>query len=251
MDKIRNAISRFGGTVLVTLLLAFVVYNAWGVLVTNSRYPGATWMNVANWPDSSVPMPVSLSGGGSSITNNVGVTNGGTFSASVTNAVNIGTQIFNTNQFVRVNNTTAYSANQFMGPSTSATNLPMAIGVTTVPGGSGIIEQIRFNTFNNAWTGINVVFYLSTNITAQADGTAYTFYMTNAWARIGPPVNIPLQAGTDCAFGAVGMDGGLHIKFQCAPGDTNLYYNLIVPSGLTPVAFQTNWIQVQSRAWNY
>lgn len=197
MDKIRNAISRFGGTVLVTLLLAFVVYNAWGVLVTNSRYPGATFVNVANWPDTAVPLPVTSASGGN-------------VDANVTNTVNVNLNS-NTNQLVAL-------------PLIRSTFIPFTVTGATAgnTNGNAITPILTFtNSSGIPGTLLSASYWCNTNAPGIVD-TIVGFYGTNAPTALGAngAVNMTYQDATNwCGhvefFNFLGSSSSTRTNMRC------------------------------------
>lgn len=225
MDKIRNAISRFGGTVLITLGLTFAT---WGVLITNSRYPGATWMNVANWPDSSVPMPVT--GGGA----------GGAFNANVTNF----SVIVSETSFVGTRATAAFAAGQVINNGDNVAVPPFTITNACPVGRSGLIAFVALTASNTTFTpSIRIKFYSSTNVTWYSNSQAAGTYFTNASARLFNWDLQPLAAESSGDSASI-QDVSQWIPFS-ATADGNLYFTPIALSAGTPVANQPYLLKIK------
>lgn len=150
----------------------------------------------------------------------------------ITNTSNFGDVVV-TNIFTRTNDyTTAYSANDCIAPSTTATNLPIEL-LSIIPNGSGRITKIRCATDSATPIGtFRFWFYHGTNVTGQADNTPYTVRWTNAPTRIGW-VDVVMQAGTDCSYG-LRDDASLRVN---APTGTSLFYAIQTLTGFTPTGF--------------
>lgn len=142
---------------------------------------------------------------------------------------------------------TTYASGQVCSGDNNVAGIPMTLsGVHWNTGGSGIIKKIRWVTSTNNWTpSANLVLYNATNVTAFSNSQALSLWYTNRVARQGiiPLAVMSTEGAGDCSM-TLNVDNSVPFPFQCAVGDTNLYFFLEMKAAATSYPNQTNYLEI-------
>lgn len=142
-------------------------------------------------------------------------------------------------EFTRPANTTAYTAGDAVGDSTSALTMQELANAARVSGGSGYIVGVRLATDKKSITPrIRVHFFSANGATLANDNEAWKDLYADSSKRVGY-VDLPaMTTGTDTTNSDMSRSLDLTVRVPYVCNATSLYYVLEALDAFTPASGQ-------------